>query len=484
MRTKEGAKAYKNAVNMCVEFFSKAGSLYATPKKKSFYSGETTALDLFVNAFTEDQVTSLKLMLWLRDCRGGAGNRSGMREIIQFLAGTDPKLVSLNMHQIPIYGRWDDLKALFNTPLREEAGQFWAEAIDGGDILAAKWAKREYKPIREALGLSEAEFRKMLASIRKDHIVEHKMCQKQWDKINFEHVPSVAMARYTKAFDKHAHDKFQAYKDAVVKGEAKINSSVLFPHDCVRTSLYGEPQTAELQFDALPNYMEGTDEKIMVICDTSGSMGQTIGGSVLAVHVSMGLSLYCSSRLPEDSPFYKRFIGFCSESKLIDWRKLTFTKALRSRAIFNGAVGSTRIDLALKLILDIAKAKDIPQRLMPTTLLIISDMQFHEGATNYGYNWNTHALDEKESFTEIEKAMRDFDQAGYLRPKILYWNTAGYEGQQATVNDNNIGLISGFSTGILKAVFAGEDFTPAAIMYRALEKYKVSIPTEGGVIEV
>jgi hypothetical protein len=80
----------------------------------------------------------------------------------------------------------------------------WADAIRGGDILAAKWAKREHKPTRQALGLKESEFRKLLGSIRKDHIVEHKMCQQQWNQINFKHVPSVAMARYTKAFDKHA----------------------------------------------------------------------------------------------------------------------------------------------------------------------------------------------------------------------------------------------------------------------------------------
>lgn len=483
MRTNEGAKAYKDAVNMCVEFFSKAGSLYDTTRKP-FYNNEVSALDLFVNAYTEDPVTALKLLFWVRDCRGGAGNRSGARSIINFLAGTETKLMSLNMHLIPVYGRWDDLKALFNSPLREQAGQFWAKAIDEGDILAAKWAKREHKPTREALGLTEAEFRKLLANIRKDHIVEHLMCQKQWDKINFEHVPSVAMARYTRAFDRNAHIRFQAYKDAIARGEAKVHADVLFPHDCVRTALYGDSTMGENQFNALPNFMEDTDEKIMVICDTSGSMGSSIGGSVQAIHVSMGMSLYCSSRVPEDSPFYKRFIAFCSEGKFVDWRRHTFKTALRDRKVFNGAVGSTRIDLALRLILRIATEKNIPQRLMPTTLLIISDMQFHQGAANSGYGWDTHALDKEESLTEIEKAMRDFDQAGYLRPKILYWNTAGYEGQQATVNDNNVGLISGFSPGILKAVFGGEDFTPAAIMFRALEKYKVSIPTKEGVIEV
>lgn len=483
-KTNEGAAMHENAINACVEMFSKAGSLYSTPKKMSYYGNETTALALFEDAFREDAVTALKLLFWLRDCRGGAGNRSGSRDIIKYLANTQTKLMAINMHLIPVYGRWDDLKCLFTTPLRDPAGYMWADAIKGGDILAAKWADRKHKPIRQALGLKESEFRKMLASIRKDHIVEHKMCQKQWSDIEFKHVPSVAMARYTKAFDKHNHTGFQLYKDAIKRGETTVHAETLFPHDCIRTALHGDEDMAELQFDALPDYLEGTDEKLMVICDTSGSMQSSVGGSVNAIHVSQGMALYCSSRMPEDSPFYKRFIAFCSEGKFVDWRKHSFSSALRDRNVFDGAVGSTRIDLALKTILDIAVKKEIPQRLMPTTLLIVSDMQFSDGAASNGYGWDSQGLSEDKSLTEIDKAMKKFEAAGYNKPKIVYWNTAGYEGQQETVNSENVGLVSGFSPSLCKAIFGGEDFTPYAIMQRAIEKYKVKIPSKEGVIEV
>jgi len=468
IRTNEGANAYKNAINACVEFFSKAGSLYVTSKKSDFYGNNANPVNLFEDAFSEDPVTSLKLLFWLRDCRGGAGNRSASRAIITHLANNDPELIALNMHLIPLYGRWDDLCALFKTSLRSIAGDFWASAIQNGDVLAAKWAKRHYKPIRNSLNLKESEFRKLLSSIRKDHIVEHKMCQKQWNKIDYKKVPSVAMARYTKAFDKNDHIRFQSYKDALVSGEATVHADVLFPHDCIRTALYGDEQIAEAQFDALPDYLEGTDEKIMCICDSSGSMSSIVGGSVQAIHVSMGMSLYCSSRVPENSPFYKRFIGFESEGKFIDWRDLTFSQAIRSRRIFDGAIGSTRIDRALNLILKIATTRNIPQNLMPTTLLIISDMQFTHGAVGrYG---------EKKTLTEIEKSMQKWDEAGYDRPKIVYWNTDGYEGQQATVNSKNVGLVSGFSPSICKAIFGGEDFSPYGIMLKAIEKYTVRIP--------
>lgn len=472
-KTNEGANMYKDAVSMTVEFFGKAGSLFVG--KTPFYNNETSALELFKKAFTEDGLTSMKLSMWLRDCRGGAGNRSGARSIIKWLGENQTELMRANMHFIPVHGRWDDLVALFKTPLREEAGSFWAKAINGGDILAAKWAKRHYKPIRLALGLKESNFRKLLSHIRKNHIVEHKMCQKRWHSINYKTVPSVAMARYTKTFDKHDSARFQEYKAALIDGTETIHADTLFPHDCIRTAKYGDTQIAEAQFNALPNYLEGTDEKVMVICDTSGSMASKVGGSVRAIDVSQGMALYCSSRVPTDSPFYKRFIAFGSEGKLVDWRKHTFSTALRDRNVFDGAVASTRIDRALKLILDIAIKRNIKQELMPTVLMIVSDMQFTQGATSE-YGWNTKGLKEEESLTEINKAMDKFNAAGYKAPKIVYWNTAGNEGSQDTVNSNNVGLVSGFSPSICKAIFSAEDFSPYAIMLKAIEKYEVIIP--------
>ncbi len=60
-------------------------------------------------------------------------------------------------------------------------------------------------------------------------------------------------------------------------------------------------------------------------------------------------------------------------------------------------------------------------------------------------------------------------------PKTLY-EPKSYTGQQDTVDGNNVGLVSGFSPSILKAILGGKDFSPIAIMMRAIEKYKVNIP--------
>jgi hypothetical protein len=457
MQTHEGAMTYEHSMNHAVEFFSKAGSAFS--KKGSFYSAEYSALDLFINSWIVDKPLTFKLLLWLRDCRGGAGNRSGSRACMSWLAKNDPEWLKANILWVPKVGRWDDLRVLFKTPLENIAAHTWASAISNKDQLAAKWADRSDYPIRKLFELSIGDFRRMLAGIREDGIVEHKMCSSQWENIIYNHVPSVAMSRYTNAFKKHDLERFNEFKQSLKKGETKIHADVLFPHDCVRTARNGDTEIADAQFDALPNLIP-VDENIMPIADTSGSMIADIAGSITAMDVSMGLALYCSAKMPSDSPFYKRFIEFCSESRLTDWRNFTFSQAVHH---FNNAVGSTRIDTALQLILRIALEKKIPQKYMPTTLMIISDMQFSEGA--------------KTSDHIVETELKKFEENGYQKPKVLYWNLSQYKGSCATELMKNVGLISGFSPSLLKSVFAGEDFSPRAIMLRTLEKYSdIEIP--------
>ena len=93
-----------------------------------------------------------------------------------------------------------------------------------------------------------------------------------------------------------------------------------------------------------------------------------VSGSIKAVDISQGLALYCSAKIPENNPFHKKFIGFCSEGEFKDWNGMSFSEAVRRRRLFDRAIGSTRIDKALNLILQTAKFFNLTQDQMPTTL--------------------------------------------------------------------------------------------------------------------
>lgn len=470
-RSNKGDFAYENSGNTLVEFFSKAGSLFKN--KQSYYDNETSALNLFRPAWVTDNLTAMKLAMWLRDCRGGAGNRSGAREIFTWLAKEYPEWMKANMHLIPEVGRWDDLVAFNDTPCEKVACDLWVKAILAKDGLASKWAPREkndkvmYHKLRKLANMSPKDFRKHLVSATK--VVESKMCNDRWYEIDYnKEVPSVAMARYNNAFSKHDNVRYSVWKDSLANPDSgnTIKATVLFPHDVVRTlnsdnSAHGRDSIiANAQFEALPDYIGGTNQRIMAICDFSGSMGACVSGSVRAIDVAMGLGLYCSDRLGKDNPFYRKFIPFSDNSKLVDWRRKTFSAAVRD--LNNGWCGSTNINSALDQILSSAKMFNVTNEQIPNVLLIISDMQWDAGGC--------------EDLTAVESGLQKWEKEGYSRPRILYWNLAGYSTSPTTVNHKDVGLVSGFSPSLLKAVLGGEDFSPMAILRKAIEKYNVVSP--------
>ena len=468
-RTGNNAVAYEHSEDNLLEFFSKAGSLYTN--KGTYYGNESTALELFKTAWRTNNFKSMQLAFWLRNCRGGAGNRSGFRSIIKWLGENYPEWVQANIALIPQYGRWDDLTALYGTDCEETTLKYWSEAILSEDAsvngLACKWADRQDGKLRNYMRFSPKRFRKLL--VNKTKVVETAMCNGEWSGIEYNHVPSVASARYKNAFKKHDTERYDAWRTALAKPDsgAKVNAETLFPHDVIRmikNTCYGDDintnNLAEAQFKAMPNFMEGTDYRIMPICDFSGSMETPVSGSVTAFDVSLALGLYCSDAVGKKNPFWRRLIPFSTTSKLESWDKMSLIQAVRY--IPNEYYGSTNIKQALKVLLDAGKFFKATDEQMPNLLLILSDMMFDRGVTN--------------SNTPIEESLKEWEDCGYTKPKILYWNLAGYNSQPATKAHKNVGMVSGFSPSILKAVLGGKDFSPLAIMEETISSYPVIDP--------
>ncbi len=481
MRTHNNDKTNYSAGNPLVEFFGKAGSLMK--RRQSYYGADNEAspLDLFLNAWAVDPIKAFQLLLWCRDIRGGAGNRSGSREILTFLGNHYPDWVRHNLALIPEYGRWDDLMCLFETPVADDAKALWAKAIRDGNGLAAKWAPRENKAhkesakaLRKFMGLNPKDYRQLLA--KTTQVVETQMCARDWEAINYSHVPSIAVGRYKAAFERHDAERFNAWVESLSdpNTNTKVNAGAVYPHDIVRlakaegvfnyTGRVRNQVVSELadrQFEAMPDYFS-TGTRAVCVVDMSASMSVCVQGNITAMDVAMGLGIYASDRMGATNPFYRKLIPFSSSAHFYEWADVGFSKGLSGLMSEDIYYGSTNVAAALKLIVDSAKFYNATADQIPNMLLIISDMQFDQGA------------DFKES--SVKSALKKWDKAGYPRPRICYWNTAGYAGSPATVYDQEVGLISGFSPAVLSAVFAGEDFTPMAIMERAIAKYAITVP--------
>ena len=335
-QTAEGAPSYEHSMDNLLEFFSKGCSIQG---KDSFYAmKKENALDLFKKAwYSNDKYNCMKLLFYCRDCRGGAGNRQVFRDAIKWLSDVSADWVNTNIHLIPLYGRWDDLKSLYGTECEPAALDLWANALladdDSVTPLAAKWTDRQDYKLRNYMEMTPKAFRRMVVKKTK-YVVEHSMCSGEWSSIEFSKVPSVASARYRGAFKKHQEARYDKWCTDLAVNK-KVNTSVLFPHDIVRlVKSTNHADTAfrtlvDTMFGNLPDYIDDPFTRCIGICDFSGSMDTNVSGKVTALDVSLALGLYCGDRLSKDNPFYRKLIPFSTDSKLESWVDMDVVDAIR-----------------------------------------------------------------------------------------------------------------------------------------------------------
>ena len=440
-----------------------------------FLGGASRGKDItstFVKAFVEDQEVAVRILSWIRDARGGAGERETFRKLFGYVLKNHPEIASRVLVKVPELGRWDDVLIAFGTAIEREALRMIAFALNEvQDGLAAKWMPRqgaEANKIRSYMKLTPKAYRKLLVGL--SNTVEQKMCAQDWTGIVYPHVPSVAAGRYQKAFLKHDPAGYAKYKEKLVTGEAKINASVAYPYDVIRSLNNGDKAVANAQWAALPNYLEGSDESILPVVDVSGSMsGVSVSGSVTAMDVSISLGLYLSERM--GGAFKDQFVTFSATPEL---QKVSGNLQQRYEQMVRSEWGmNTDIQAVFKLILNAGVKHGVPQSEMPTKLLILSDMEFDTCVTA-GSKGGRYGGGTAVSVSAMEMIEKEFSAAGYKVPQIVFWNLNGRSGNSpVTYNKVGAALVSGFSPSIVKSVLGGEEMTPISIMLKTVmcERY-------------
>lgn len=336
--------------------------------------------------------------------------------------------------------------------------------------LTAKWQKRqgaEANKIRSYMRLTPKQYRQLLVSL--SVTVEQQMCAQDWAEINYDHVPSVAAARYQKAFGKHDPAGYTQYKEKLVTGEAKINASVAYPYDVIRSLRSGDSSVANAQWAALPNYLEGSNENILPIVDVSGSMSSVaVSGSVTALDVAISLGLYTAERM--GGVFKDTFVTFSGSPALVKVSgnlKQRYDQMSRADWQMN-----TDIQAVFKMILNSAVKGKVDQSEMPTKLLILSDMEFDACVTVGGKSRGGHygsSGGSAVSVSAMDMIKKEYAAAGYAIPQIVFWNLNGRAGNSpVTYNEAGAALVSGFSPSIVKSVLGGEEMTPISIMLKTV----------------
>jgi hypothetical protein len=459
-RTTNGMKARKSTANAVVDLFYNAGASRGKDIKPAFAS-----------ALAENRELALRVAAWLRDARGGAGERQLFRDILVYLEKNDAEAAKALLAKAPELGRWDDLFVFKTKALKEAAYTMLGDALREKNGLAAKWTPRQgpiAAEIRAFFGMSPKFYRKSLVEMTK--VVETDMCAKQWDSINFSHVPSVAASRYKKAFNRNTQT-YAAYVASLVKGdnpEVKVNASVVYPYDVLKGRINGyglsfdktELDLIQKQWEALPNYVG--DANILPLVDVSGSMTCPAGKNtkLTCMEVAVSLGLYLADK--NKGKFKDTFLTFSAKPELMHLKgniNQKIDQMVRSNWDMN-----TNLNKAFAKILDVAIKGNVSQEDMPSMVLILSDMQFDQCV--------------KHDDSAIQMIARKYEAAGYILPKVVFWNlNASYGNAPVKFDKSGTALVSGFSPAVVKPLLAGDldTFTPESVMLKTImdDRYKV-----------
>jgi hypothetical protein len=481
--TENGQIARSSTGSHLLDLYGTVGSLRTRPQD---------VIDMFAAAFKEDALLATKLSFHARNIRGGLGERLVSRAMWRWLAINMPEIMKKNLHLVPAFGRFDDLYAFIETPIEDEVWAFvdsvlkgdYRKAMDGKPVsLLAKWLKsvNASSPKTRALGkytamqlgMSERSYRKLLSNLRSymdNAVVETKMSKNNWSEIDYEKVCSKAMANNRKAFGRHDNERFVAYIAAVEKGEAKINSSTLYPYDILEKmgmienyegytwsrsndkhptfSLRTWDSVLEAQWKALPDYVESGDN-VLIVADTSGSMAGR------PLHTSVGLAVYFADH--NKGAFAHKFITFSSVPSFVTIKGATMKEKV---ACIPAICENTDLNAVFELILSTAVQNNVPQEELPKSIVVISDMEIDHATNDYRSG-------RKQTFTDLLK--QKYAEHGYILPNIVYWCVdSRHNVFHAEMNDEGVQLASGQSPSVFKSILNGVNFSPYDAMVEVL----------------
>ena len=461
--TDNGAKAYKSTLNHNLDLFGAIGA-----SRNNLENIQR----IFSLAMDEDPGLALRILFYGRDIRGGQGERQVFRHLFHYLGTEHPEIAKRLVLLVPEYGRWDDLYALHKTPSWETAlnlmmMQFTSDVrcLSLGEehpvSLLGKWlpsinasspkTRQLGKEICRFFGLSERTYRKNLTALRKRiRIVEQMMCSKQWDKIEYDKVPSRASFMYRNAFAANDGERYKEYLASVASGEKKINASTLYPHDIAAIYLKHSwnnemHDTLDLLWKNLPNYIPEDGFNGLVVADVSGSMHGTPKA------MSIGLAIYIAER--NSSPEWQgKFLTFSHNPSL---QQVTGQTIAAKMCNLSRADWGMNTDLlaTFRAVLDAGRAANLSNEDMPKMLLVISDMQFDQAT---------------QGSTNLEAIKQMYEEHSYTMPRLIFWNVNGNSNVPMQVSDNGVFLASGQSPSLVPAILSNKLIGPMDLVRQAV----------------
>jgi len=426
---------------------------------------------LILKALHQDPAIATKVVFYLRDARGGQGNRKILRTYFDLLVSHQYAPLYPVIYYVPAVGYWKDVYSLYGLSkyldpiILTLVHKTLTESDDSTRRLAAKWFPRQsqfHHDYATFTGTSIGDVRRLVASL--SDTVEQRMCSQQWSEINYSAVPSLANRRYANCFLARDHDRRAAFLTAVRGGAATINASVLYPHDITSMLIKGQDvATVDALWQNLPNYIPANNaHNVLPIIDLSGSMEDSAGGTSLrCMDIAIGLGLYVAEH--NTGAFKDLWCTFSSNPTFEMLKGDTFSERVRNLDYDNWG-GSTDLVAVFERMLSL----NVPAEEMPSIVLIVSDMHFNTGVRN------------QSTLSEIRDL---YKRAGYELPIVVFWRVdKGIDiVSPVTFNEEGILIVNGYSPSILQLILSLDLVTLKAttaetLMLEAIKKYSYLDP--------
>ena len=323
-------------------------------------------------------------------------------------------------------------------------------------------------------------------------IVERKISKEDFEKIDYQKVPSTAMNNYKKMFIKKDLPHFELYIEDVVSGKSRISGATLNPgqlvmqvlpkgsrsraskikaRDLVATkTMELTRKTIDAQWQTLVQRIKdsGRLENSIAVCDVSGSMNSPeFPDQTSPMHSSIALSILLSDITAP--PFGGTMISFSKFPKVHKIpAQLPFSEKVKMVGGIDFGLNTDFVAVFLQCILPLALENEVKKEDMVKQVFVFSDMQFDQAEDDYYYPGSRSK--KKLWATNYDVIKQKFEEHGYDIPRLIFWNLNGT--RSTSINEDadptvpkpvlsdtpNAAIISGYSQGMIKAFLEGGDF--------------------------
>lgn len=389
--------------------------------------------------------------MFIRDPRYGLGRRDLGRRLMSMTQVSTDNIIKA--------GRVDDVFHMEYTDLYEfyTVLDYLHTEIEKGNELVKKWMPR-YSSKNLMLAREIAKYwgmnKQQYGHFVKCNTTENKMSRHNYDELQFEHIPSLAMIKYAQAFatKPETKERYLQYLADVKAGKKDLKVSTTTVYDIYKNR---DKIDADLFFSKI----EKISGSWIPIVDTSGSMcdsNDSFGKALAIGHYLAKCSTYCPNKVVSFSSHpqlitlgqsvQRRDYWYYQQASEEALKKSQYQKEIDS--MYTGDCSNTDFGAVMRLLSNL-------EGNMPEYLVVLSDMEFDSG-----------------SYTSKEETMRLFKENGY-NTKIIWWNLNSRNITVPEMDHHGNIYISGYNPMLLKYLAAG--FDGEAFLNNLLREYAKAI---------